>query len=567
MARSTTQRMIDAGLLTEDDVFDANWGKLMGFAQNIGNRGAWRLNPAPPPLNFTAPQQAYQSALSQSMKQNLALKELERSEALKKSLAMIPGGDPSGAHLASLAYAGPDYVPGVAPFTTSVSPLDQYPPRAGTEAAATTPFMGAGQGKLLAPWETWTNRFPPHVPQGDRMLGTEAYRGGLPGSRFRDKSRGRETLLTGPNRPMKGTEPDYAALEAARGPGFMGPEAIAAAVKASLGPTERDRQLAAAARYKRAYPAMFEQSRFPPALRGMPDARLISAIAQSHPLKALDYLKSVRKAGGNKAVSGIGKLRQDYLRGLITKEQFEAGSSRLAYPPRSYGSPKSVFGPKGEYVGELVPDNRTGDLQVSVAGGERVPFDAAKHIPRNRSFGAKFAIASKQMHVLENKLDDYENAFQQIGDYTNGLGATNKGLERFVDRFNTQWKTAFKQGLSKKELALAVSEGRLQALLGKFRVEVVGPGVMTEIDAQRVISALGGEPGVLQNIDKVKTLLKEIIKRKRRSYNTDLKNYNNQVDRYFGEYGWEKRKIFSPGRSTGRGNPTSTDPLGLGLGD
>ena len=81
-----------------------------------------------------------------------------------------------------------------------------------------------------------------------------------------------------------------------------------------------------------------------------------------------------------------------------------------------------------------------------------------------------------------------------------------------ADYISTTFKTLFtSKRLSKKELNLAASEGRLQALLGRFRIDVVGPGVMTEYDAQRVIAALGGFPGIPQNLEVAQKLLKEIL--------------------------------------------------------
>ena len=39
----------------------------------------------------------------------------------------------------------------------------------------------------------------------------------------------------------------------------------------------------------------------------------------------------------------------------------------------------------------------------------------------------------------------------------------------------------------------------MQAILGGLRVATVGPGVMTEQDAERVVAAIGGRPDALQN--------------------------------------------------------------------
>jgi hypothetical protein len=50
--------------------------------------------------------------------------------------------------------------------------------------------------------------------------------------------------------------------------------------------------------------------------------------------------------------------------------------------------------------------------------------------------------------------------------------------------------------------------------LGLFRVDIVGPGVLTEYDAGRVIEALGGDLNALQNKEKVFALLQQLYQDK-----------------------------------------------------
>ena len=63
-------------------------------------------------------------------------------------------------------------------------------------------------------------------------------------------------------------------------------------------------------------------------------------------------------------------------------------------------------------------------------------------------------------------------------------------------------------------------------MIGRFREEVVGPGVMTEFDAERIIAALGGEPGALQNPYRVRAILKDVFEQKVDLYEKALKKYN-----------------------------------------
>ena len=71
-----------------------------------------------------------------------------------------------------------------------------------------------------------------------------------------------------------------------------------------------------------------------------------------------------------------------------------------------------------------------------------------------------------------------------------------------------------------------MAEGKFQGLIGRFRVETVGPGVMTEFDAGRIIAALGGEPGALQNKFRAAAIMKDIFESKYQLYLDAARKYN-----------------------------------------
>ena len=88
-----------------------------------------------------------------------------------------------------------------------------------------------------------------------------------------------------------------------------------------------------------------------------------------------------------------------------------------------------------------------------------------------------------------------------------------------------------KFNLTEAELAKQMLDGQFQSLLGGFRIETVGPGVMTEYDAQRIISALGGEPGALQNPLRVAKILRNVLSRKVSRVNNEIAKYNDQISK------------------------------------
>jgi len=84
-----------------------------------------------------------------------------------------------------------------------------------------------------------------------------------------------------------------------------------------------------------------------------------------------------------------------------------------------------------------------------------------------------------------------------------------------ADKVFANMNTFFKNDLSNEQFATIKGSAQLQALLGLNREDIVGPGVMTEYDAQRILQALGGDVSVLRNKEVVKSVLKEMFESKR----------------------------------------------------
>jgi hypothetical protein len=63
-------------------------------------------------------------------------------------------------------------------------------------------------------------------------------------------------------------------------------------------------------------------------------------------------------------------------------------------------------------------------------------------------------------------------------------------------------------------------------LIGQFRTSVVGPGVMTEQDAARIINYFGGDIGMLTNPVAIASALKNIYQDKYQAYESSVESYN-----------------------------------------
>ena len=124
--------------------------------------------------------------------------------------------------------------------------------------------------------------------------------------------------------------------------------------------------------------------------------------------------------------------------------------------------------------------------------------------------------------VMEN-----EQSLDALASYVKTFDDADTGFNRIgteiVNWFNT---LASVDGTTAEALAQGKGSAKFQALIGRFREEVVGPGIMTEFDAERIIAALGAEPSALQNPYRMKAILKDVFEQKIGVYDEALRLYN-----------------------------------------
>ena len=120
--------------------------------------------------------------------------------------------------------------------------------------------------------------------------------------------------------------------------------------------------------------------------------------------------------------------------------------------------------------------------------------------------------------------------------YVNTIDQTSTGINRTIDRVNTWFTSTFmpENQLDENEVAIRIANGQLSRLGGTQRVDILGPGVMTEFDFLRLQEALGGEPTSKQSIQAFKRTLKLILEEKMVKYNDSLAVYDGQRTK-FGE--------------------------------
>lgn len=134
--------------------------------------------------------------------------------------------------------------------------------------------------------------------------------------------------------------------------------------------------------------------------------------------------------------------------------------------------------------------------------------------PATASVGAP--LTGQQLITRRGELADEVKGIRALDNYFKTVDSIDQGVGLIADKLSANAKTFFDKDISEKELATLDSNAQLQRLLGLLRESVVGPGVMTEYDAQRVIMALGGNFGALRNKQVVKKIIGDLIDEKRR---------------------------------------------------
>jgi len=181
-----------------------------------------------------------------------------------------------------------------------------------------------------------------------------------------------------------------------------------------------------------------------------------------------------------------------------------------------------------EYLGEGVFNPNTGVTMLSTPSGELIPLPADAE-PTVKSYLSRDAVGASGLIKLEQTVAEHEKSLGQLTDYLSGFDDRNTGFKLLADQFTTKLKTFFDTGdLSPSEFSAAYMNGQLQGLLGAQRLSVVGGGVMTEQDALRVIEALGGNIGALQNPEIVAAQIERIYNERYQLYETDIGILNRQ---------------------------------------
>ena len=204
----------------------------------------------------------------------------------------------------------------------------------------------------------------------------------------------------------------------------------------------------------------------------------------------------------------------------------------------------------GKWVGRVV--EKDGVMYVRDSEGNETPVtddmdvletDTYKQgISKKKDFDTNLAELQNQLRS-RTKLEEYRKSRQ----------CSREGVGLLADQFSTTMKTVFSEVLPKKyskltpsELSAAIAEGQLNGQIGSLRLQVVGGGVMTEQDALRVISYLGGNLSALTSKAAVENAIQRVLSEKDGLIEDLAEKHNKQVDYFYGRGGQHEKVEFTP---------------------
>jgi hypothetical protein len=132
-----------------------------------------------------------------------------------------------------------------------------------------------------------------------------------------------------------------------------------------------------------------------------------------------------------------------------------------------------------------------------------IALDAAKG---GAMTGEQFTGQAEELRLIESGL-------QQLDEFRESREGAGTGIDFAKNYLGAQFKALLggKKMLTEAERDAVVAKGTLRALVGKFRVDTVGPGIMTEEDARRIEDALGGAM-LTGNMEKVNEMLDKLVR-------------------------------------------------------
>lgn len=185
----------------------------------------------------------------------------------------------------------------------------------------------------------------------------------------------------------------------------------------------------------------------------------------------------------------------------------------------------------GEFRADISVD-QNGQFWDS-AGNEVDGSTIDAQVTRSLSGGDKGQMSMNDAFKREDSILGNRGTLESLDKVSLGLQDTSYGAEGVIADLNLFAKTLLSRGLTEDEMNRPLTQARIQGLIGKTKDDVVGPGVMTEADAGRVISALGGDlKSILANPELGVELLADMHRKTKRKYDFERGQWDTMREAY-----------------------------------
>lgn len=147
------------------------------------------------------------------------------------------------------------------------------------------------------------------------------------------------------------------------------------------------------------------------------------------------------------------------------------------------------------------------------------------------NYWLKQQAGEKEMGKRVREIEEQRTTIVQLNDYLETTQADGQnGYKLIANQVTGAIKSFFGEKITQAELNAALQSGQLNALIGRIRESVVGGGVMTEQDALRVISALGGDVSAWRSPQTVQAAITDVLQTKQSALDAEISIYNRAVD-------------------------------------
>ena len=204
----------------------------------------------------------------------------------------------------------------------------------------------------------------------------------------------------------------------------------------------------------------------------------------------------------------------------------------------------------------LTGSENLADIELAKQLRARLNF-LSTHQPRSSSNGGRPPSLSAAGHFkLGQSITADVTSQKQFEKYMNAATSGPVGLNLLAKQFIAEITTAFSGRLTQDQVNLMSQPGQLQGLIGRARIPIIGGGVMTNQDAERVVTALGGDVNLWRSPDVVAKVIKTVMDEKRDEMQYNIDTYNRDAE-YFR---MPSMSNYNPGGDNAGGDNTNHPP-------